>query len=304
MKLKELGEKEFIDKYIKPYLKKEFLLDVQKIDDLGIKIDGFPLKYLLPFMDYFDIGWKAVISTLSDLFSMGVEPSFGEISLGLNPNLDVNDAKLLLNGIFECGRYYNVEIIGGDTNSSSEGWVDVAIIGKTKCKKLFQPSPKVGDYVILTNPIGYTSLIFYLLDKYGKLNYIPLKFINRLKHPILNRAILNFIEDNCDTISYSTDISDGLLISLYNFYKLTNLGINIKNFGIADEVIEFSKLYSADLDALLKFSGEEYETILVIRNLSVLKDLESWGFTPIIIGEVSESWKLKVTGWDNFLGWF
>jgi len=306
LKLKDIGEKGFIEEFIKKrkIVDEKYFLDVQLIEEnLAVKVDGFPIKELLPFLDYFDVGWKAVISTLSDMFSLGVKPRFGLVSLGLDPEMELKNAELIFDGVVSACRRYNIELVGGDTNSGY--WIDFFAIGSPTCKKIFNPNPKEGEYVILTNPIGYTSLVFYEFFTGKKLN-LPVRYYARVKHPILNPAIVDVLANNCEYISYSSDISDGLLITLQNFHNLTKLSVMIEDLGFSKEVLEIAKSLSISISDLVKFSGEEFESIIVTSQKDkVIKDLEDVGFEPIIIGRVTMGeWKVDVHGWDNYKGWF
>ncbi|MEM1626336.1 MAG: AIR synthase related protein [Sulfolobaceae archaeon] len=306
MKLREFGEKRFINEYIMDKIvNKKYFLDAQLVEEnLVVKVDGFPTKYILPFMDYFDLGWKAVVSTLSDMFSLGVRANFGLLSVGVDPDIEVEDLKLLFEGVSNACKSYNVELVGGDTNSGD--WIDFFAIGKALCKNLFNPKPREGDYVLLTNPIGYTSLVFYEFATGKSLN-LPIKYYTKVKHPILNVGILDIIRNNCNYINYSTDISDGILVTLSSFHNLTGLGVEIENLGFSEEVLEIANSLSIPIEELVKFSGEEFESILVVsesEKRNIVKELEAVGFDPIIIGRVTREWNVQVHGWDNYKGWF
>lgn len=276
------------------------------------KIDGFQLGYIFSFMDYYDIGWKAVIAAFSDVFSRGGKPEFVLSSLGINKN-QINEIDNILRGIKDACDYYNASYVGGDLNSSSNnGWIDISVIGKAVC----YPEPKnikEGDAVVITNPIGYTSLVFisYTYNLNISLSNIEK---NKIRHPIVNKRLYDLFQQYCNSIHYSTDISDGLIISLYNIIERVNKGIRLTKFPFSNYVKEKIQKYNIKEEELLKYAGEEYETILILDKAyteDVIDFMKYLGFSPIIIGEVISDSKLeyrgsiiKKTGWDNFSGWF
>jgi len=134
VKLKDIGEHEFIKRYIKNYVDIKLLDDVFIHEKRGYKVDGFKLSYTFPFMSLYDIGWKAISASTSDIIAKGVKPEFYLISLGLPPDFDVNKAEELIKGISDAIHYYGGRYIGGDLNDSdSSGWVDVFVEGEVLC---------------------------------------------------------------------------------------------------------------------------------------------------------------------------
>ncbi len=310
--LEEFGEHEFVQKIVIKYLDEKKLTDVVYLDDLGLKIDGFRLSYTFNFMSYYDLGWKAITATVSDLVTGGIIPKYFMVSLGLKKQTDLTTAESLMKGLKDAISYYKGFLIGGDTNDSSEGWIDVVGIGDVKCKVKYKANPE--DVVIITNPIFYTSLGFNLIGKNIK---IPDKIISKIKHPIVNLSLVNIIKNHCNSISYTTDISDGLLISLYNIIQTSeNIGIRLSKLPVDEYVETLMRKYNISSEELLRYSGEDFESLLIVNKedaQKVLDELSKYGFNPEIIGKVvrDSTGKVKIGenevpihGWDNFRGWF
>ena len=284
--------------------------DVYSDGKLIYKIDGFQLSYTFPFMSGYDLGWKAVTSTVSDIITKGGKPYLFLASLGIR---NLNEIEEIVKGISDAVNYYGGKYVGGDLNSSDgSGWIDVVGIGNVTCN--FNRKISEGDVIIITNPIGYTSLVFLSFLKSWT---IPLsaKLINKVKHPIVNKGLLKVIEEYCEVISYTTDISDGLVISLYNIIERKNISIELDKIPFDPEVESFAQRHAINEAELLKYSGEEFESLLVVDKNYVdelINEMKRYGFEPIVIGKVAKSSipllykgkRLEKTGWDNFLGWF
>ena len=276
------------------------------------KIDGFQLGYTFDFMDYYDLGWKAVTAAVSDVFSRGGEPKVALASIGIEKE-KIDKIEEIVKGIKDACDYYQISFVGGDLNSSSSsGWIDISVVGKVLCNTKAE-NVREGDSVIITNPIGYTSLVFisYLNSWKIKLNYIEK---NKIKHPIVNKRITSIFKKYCEHIHYSTDISDGLIVSLYNIIERSKKGIKLIRIPVSNYINDKIVEYHIKIDDILKFSGEEFEALLVVdRNYTdeILDFMKYLGFSPIYIGEVTNTNSLefndriiKKTGWDNFTGWF
>ncbi|AWR97212.1 thiamine-monophosphate kinase [Acidianus sulfidivorans JP7] len=314
MKLKDIGEHQFIHQYLSKYINKNLLnLDVYTDGKKMYKIDGFSFSYFFPFMDYYDLGWKSVTAVASDIISSGGNPELLMSSVGIDPNTDVEDLDLLFHGIYDASRYYGFNYIGGDTNSSiNVGWIDISGIGNVICN--FSANPEKGDVVIITGDLGYTSKVFI-----SYLNNFKIKIDNncilKIKHPIINKALSNLYSTFCNSIVTATDISDGLLVSLNSLTKRLNKIIEIIQFPINNRILAELNNYGYNTMDILKYSGEEYETLIVVKKKAVteiLDQLSYLGFNPKIVGNIGENGnkllynntEIKAEGWDNFKGWY
>jgi Thiamine monophosphate kinase len=85
--LSEIGERQLVD-----FIRKRFnVVDDDVYVDLALglmlKGDGFRLDYTAGGADLYDMGWKAVTATVSDVLSKGGKPLYALISFGLPKDL-------------------------------------------------------------------------------------------------------------------------------------------------------------------------------------------------------------------------
>ena len=76
-----------------------------------------------------EIGWKALAVNLSDVAAMGCEPRVSVVSLGLDPDMDVETVTGLYEGMLDACEVYGGEIVGGNIVSSPAIFVTVAMVG-------------------------------------------------------------------------------------------------------------------------------------------------------------------------------
>ena len=72
---------------------------------------------------WYDAGYKAVASNLSDIAAMGAVPTHIILSTAIAPDMDSAELIELYRGIKDICRQYKVNILGGDTVMSQEGMV-------------------------------------------------------------------------------------------------------------------------------------------------------------------------------------
>ncbi|MCM8766062.1 MAG: thiamine-phosphate kinase, partial [Candidatus Omnitrophica bacterium] len=216
--MKDIGEFGFID-----YLRKTIKLDKSVIR--GIGDDTAVVKYskdrlLLLTTDMliedvhfkireatpYEIGWKALGCSLSDIASMGGIPRWALISLGIPENFSFGFIKGVYRGINKLAHIFKVNIVGGDTNRSDKLIIDVSLLGWVERKKIvYRNGAKLGDLIAVTGSLGNS----YKLKKH--LNFIP-----RIKEA---RFLVNNFK-----INSMIDISDGLSSDLFHILRESKKG--------------------------------------------------------------------------------
>jgi thiamine-monophosphate kinase len=104
-------------------------------------------------VDPFYLGWRAVISNLSDLAAMGARPLALLFSLGLPPELEVKEFRRILLGIRRASSLYGVPVVGGDLSGCGEVVVNGMGVGRTE-RILTRKGARPGDLVALTGQVG------------------------------------------------------------------------------------------------------------------------------------------------------
>lgn len=212
--------------------KKKFLLAT--IDMLVEDID-----FRLRDATAHQIGWKSLACGLSDIASMGGVAKYAVVSLGLPRRLSVEFVDELYRGIKALARKFDVEIVGGDTNSSKALVMDVAVLGFVEPEKLkLRSGAKPGDIICVTGSLG---------GSYKSKRHLT--FTPRLKEA---RCLVNNFR-----INSMIDISDGLSTDLNHIARDSDVGA-----CIYEELIPVSK-DAKGISAALN-EGEDFELLFTM----------------------------------------
>lgn len=270
MKLRKLGETGLIErlaKYVKGIGDDCAVIRISKKKYLLITIDmllediDFKLKEATPYQ----IGWKSLACGLSDIASMGGTAKYAVISLGLPGKLSVEFVDELYRGIKALAKKFDVEIIGGDTNSSKKFVIDVAVLGFVGPDKVvLRSGARSGDIIYVTGTLG---------GSYKSKRHLT--FTPRLKEA---RYLVNNFK-----ITSMIDISDGLSTDLNHIAKESGVGA-----CVYEELIPVSK-DAKGVNAALN-EGEDFELLFTMplreaRRLA-RKDPELNGVMISQIGEI------------------
>jgi len=154
-----------------------------------------------------EIGWKAIAVNISDIAAMGGVPKYVVISVGIPKNSAPSTAKRLMNGVKKICRFFDVSIVGGDTNAGPNLVIDVAIIGEVEKDFLvLRSGAKAGDLIFTTGTLGE-----------GRIKH--LSFMPRIEEA---RMLVRHFK-----INSMIDISDGLFLDLYRLAEASSVGARI-----------------------------------------------------------------------------
>ena len=285
LKVSDIGEKELI-KYILANCKSITpddtaitpIANTNLISTCDMLIQS---KHFPKGMSYFQMGFKAVSVNVSDLAAMGATPLGFLLSIAIPKDFKADNFKQIINGVMEACDYYNISLIGGDTNEASEIIISGTALGLCD-NPLMKNTSKKGDLLVLTGDIGLAPLGFNLEGDniYTKKALEP---IARIKEGI------NIKEAGGTS---ATDITDGLASELYEM-KRDDIGFMIyeDKLNASEEFKSLaSKLNLNYLDLLLHV-GEDFELVFTIAK----KDLVNLNFKYDVIGEVTDSKKVEIT---------
>ncbi len=238
-------------------------------------------------MSYYDMGFKAVTVNVSDLAAMGAEPLGFLLAIALPKDLDIDSFKEILEGVLKACDYYEIPLIGGDTNESSEIIITGTALGLTE-KPIMKDTYQKGDLIAVTGDIGLAALGFELSD----LDNIYSKHALKPKAKIKEGIILK------DFATSATDITDGLASELYEIKK-DNYGFMIyeEMLGISDEYKRLADNLNLDYLDLILHVGEDFELLFTISK----DNIEKLPFDYKVIGEVTDSDVVELTLENGFV---
>ncbi|SCY03002.1 thiamine-phosphate kinase [Desulfoluna spongiiphila] len=102
----------------------------------------------------FEIGYKAVSVTLSDLAASFAKPVALFVNLGLPPKLPGAVAEELYDGLGAALKRYGCDLGGGNTSQSSELSLDLFAVGEGQGRMPRRSDAQPGDLLCVTGPLG------------------------------------------------------------------------------------------------------------------------------------------------------
>ena len=296
--LENIGEKELINRLGKFMPKNQVSDDCAliKTKNNNLLVNNDSLVENVHFNDITicprDLGWKAVISNISDLLSSGSNKIIGiTISLILPAKTEWIWVEELYKGINKALKEYGGKILGGDCSKGNQKVISITAFGIQGELELRRDGCKPGDVILTTGIHGLSKLGFMIQNKINFDTNIclnerlitkaverfcrPKVYPNLLKNLLKTRSNKKIKRIGC------TDSSDGLFQALQDLAIASNCKAII-NYEKIPKDKDWPK--GDKWDEYYFFGGEDYELVFSLpkkwaKNLSKLdKDINEIGF--------------------------
>ena len=196
-----------------------------------------------------DIGRKAMAVNLSDMAAMAATPRWATLMFHVPSGFELDQLKRLFQGAESLAADFNVQIIGGDTNSwDGKLVVGATLIGEAENSVWTMDGGNAGDQVLVTGSFGGSILGRHL-------SFTP-------QCELAIRIAENY------EVHAATDVSDSLALDLAQLSRASGFGAEIEFNQIpvsrdAHVLSEQSDDAMTPLDHAL-YDGEDFQLILVM----------------------------------------
>ena len=335
--LADLGEFAIID-----HLTKSFSLS-QKSSQIGVGDDAAVLNFenkstlvstdLLIEGVHFDLsyvplkhlGYKAVMVNLSDIYAMNAIATQITVSIAVSNRFPLEALDELYAGIGLACKTYNVDLVGGDTTSSSSGLIiSITALGVAESENItYRKGASQNDLLVVSGDIGSAYMGLQILErekavfKANPNNQPDLEMytylIERQLKPEARKDIpvlLNALEVQPTSM---IDISDGLSSELLHLCKQSNVGCDLyeEKLPLDPAFINACEEFNLDSTTIALSGGEDYELLFTINqddfskikgnpNLTVIGHVTDASMGVKLVTRGNEKIPLTAQGWKSF----
>lgn len=244
----------------------------------------------------FDIGYKSLAVSLSDLAAMGGTPAWFLLSLTLS---EVKEKWLeeFSAGLFSCAESFNLELVGGNMSKGPLSITTQVIGFGDEDVKLTRSGAKPEDLIYVTGCLGDPGLALAIIKKELPVDIFSSQEIEQLKTRLF-RPPLRIREGQLISriANAAIDISDGLLADLQHILDQSQVGatINLEDIPVSESLQKINT--KRKLDFMLS-AGDEYELCFTVPpgKVSQLERLsKEKGFHFTCIGKIDSTSGLRV----------
>jgi thiamine-monophosphate kinase len=306
-------------------------------DDAAVIADGDSLKLLSTDMlvegSHFDLaytplkhlGYKAVVSNVSDIAAMNGKATHIVVSLALSNRFSLEAVEDLYLGIYAACDAYKVDLVGGDTTSSSKGLtINIAVYGEVAKEKVcYRSGCSEGDLVVVSGDLGAAYLGLHILEREKRIFLEKPDFqpdlegndylIQRQLKPEARVDIVTLLGNLGIQPTSMIDISDGLSSELHHLAKQSDVGFTIYEDKLPIDPLAYQRAIDLGIDPTVAMlnGGEDYELLFTIPaadyekikgqpEISIIGHAVAAGEGLHLISKSDIKHKLSAQGWKGF----
>lgn len=286
------------------------------VEGVHFDLSYMPLKHL---------GYKAIMVNLSDVYAMNAIAEQVTVSIAISNRFPLEAIEELYAGIQLACDTYKVDLIGGDTTSSTKGMlISVTAIGSAEKDEItYRNGAKPNDLIVVSGDLGGAYLGLQILEREKEVfkvnpnnqpdldNYSYI--IERQLKPEARKDIPQLLKELEVKPNAMIDISDGLSSEIIHICTQSKVGCNIyeEKLPLDPQVISTCEEFDIDSTMVALSGGEDYELLFTISmndfdkikanpNLTVIGHITDENVGMNLITRANQQIKLKAQGWNSF----
>ncbi|NAS10889.1 thiamine-phosphate kinase [Poritiphilus flavus] len=295
--------------------------DRQSVISTDLLIEG--IHFDLSYVPLKHLGYKAVVVNLSDIYAMNAMATQITVSVAVSNRFPLEALEELYEGIASACAIYNVDLVGGDTSSSTKGMlISVTAIGEVeKGNAVYRKGAKANDLLVVTGDLGAAYLGLQVLEREKEVYKVNPKnqpdlsmysyLLERQLKPEARKDIIELLQKLEVRPTSMIDISDGLSSEILHLCKQSEVGCNLfeEKIPLDPTVIAGCEEFNLDSSLVALSGGEDYELLFTIGQDDYEKIKGNPNFTVIghmteakegahLITRANTKLKLEAQGWN------
>lgn len=261
------------------------------VEQVHFDLSYMPLKHL---------GYKAIMVNLSDVYAMNANATQVTVSIAVSNRFPLEALEELYAGIEAASKIYEIDVVGGDTTSSTTGLIiSVTAIGEVDDKDVvYRNGAKPNDLLVVSGDLGAAYMGLQVLEREKEVfkvnpNNQPdldlyTYIIERQLKPEARKDIVKLLKDLEVIPTSMIDISDGLSSEIIHLCKQSGVGVELyeNKIPLDPQVISTCEEFNIDSTTIALNGGEDYELLMTISQEDFPKIKANPNLT--VIGYITE----------------
>ncbi len=286
------------------------------VEGVHFDLSYMPLKHL---------GYKTAVVNFSDIYAMnGIAEQF-LIDIAVSNRFSLEALDEFYTGVKLAAEHYGVDIVGGDTTSSTKGMIlaGTAIGSVTPGKEVYRKGAKPYDLIVVSGDLGAAYMGLQVLRREKEVFLVNPQYqpdltpyayvVERQLKPEARKDVVEWLHKNGILPTSMIDISDGLSSEIIHITESSGTGAHIyeEKIPIHEQTAAVAEeLHIHPLVAALN-GGEDYELLFTVnqKDFDKIKDVPGLHIIghitedpgAFLITKMNEQVELKAQGWNAFL---
>ena len=279
----------------------------------------------LSYMPLHHLGYKAAVVNISDIAAMNGIPKQLTVNIGLSNRFSMEAVDAIYQGINSACKQYKVDVVGGDTTSSTSGLVlSLTVIGEAADDKItYRNGAKNKDILCVTGDLGGAYLGLQILEREKQVFLTNPEMqpdlekyqqvVQRQLKPEARMDIVYELKEKGIKPTSMIDLSDGLASDLSHLCSQSGLGARVfenklpYSRGTDDAAREFNLPVTTcvlnggeDYELLFTIDQEDHEKIEVLSDVHLIGYMEKNDSGPGLVTTNEQLVPITAQGWKHF----
>ncbi len=248
----------------------------QTVITTDLLIEG--VHFDLAYMPLKHLGYKAVMVNLSDVYAMNAMAQQITVSIAVSNRFPLEALEELYAGIQLACEKHQVDLIGGDTTSSTKGLlISITAIGQVSKEKVtYRSGAKPNDLLIVSGDLGASYMGLQVLEREKQVFLVNPQsqpdltaydyIIERQLKPEARKDIVVLLEQLQVKPTSMIDISDGLSSEILHLCEESKVGCNLfeEKIPLDPQLISTCEEFEISSTTVALSGGEDYELLFTI----------------------------------------
>ena len=286
------------------------------LENVHFDLSYMPLKHL---------GYKAVVVNLSDVYAMNAVATQITVSIAVSNRFPVEALEELYADIQTAAEVYNIDVVGGDTTSSTTGlMISITALGVVdKGQAVYRNGAKEQNLLVVTGDLGAAYMGLQVLEREKQVFLVnpnsqpdlePYTYlVERQLKPEARKDISGLLKDLDVRPTSMIDISDGLSSEILHLCRNSKVGCNLyeDKIPLDPQMISVCEEFNIDSTTIALSGGEDYELLFTINmedypkikgnpHLTVIGHMTQESEGAHLITRANAKIPLKARGWQAF----
>lgn len=286
------------------------------VENVHFNLMYTPLKHL---------GYKSAIVNFSDIYAMNGDVRQIVVSIAMSNRFSLEAVEEIYDGIKKACDLYQVDLVGGDTTSSTSGLIiTITAVGEvSKDEIVYRSGGKEKELLVVTGNLGAAFMGLQVLERERQVylenpaiqpalegvDYI----LERQLKPEARKDVIHYLKSLGVKPTSMIDVSDGLASEVLHLCKAGNLGCALydEKIPVDQETFRVAREFNLDPTTCALNGGEDYELLFSIKQTDYDKIKDSEHLKVIghyldknsganIIARDGTSLEIKAQGWNHF----
>jgi len=296
--------------------------DKQVLVTTDLLIEG--VHFDLSYMPLKHLGYKAVMVNLSDVYAMNGKATQITVSIAVSNRFSLEALEEFYAGIQLACETYKVDLIGGDTTSSTTGlMVSITALGEANPNEIvYRDGANSNDLLVVSGDLGGAYLGLQVLEREKQVFQVNPNsqpnlekytyLVERQLKPEARKDIVELLKELEVKPTAMIDISDGLSSEIIHLCTQSEVGCSLyeEKIPLDPQMIETCEEFNMDSTTIALSGGEDYELLFTISqedfpkikanpHLTIIGHMTDKSEGMHLVTRVNQKIPLTAQGWNS-----